>query len=70
MSYVTLLGSKDTAQNHADFDAAVNTAGGPTACVGGVSISGDAMAQAMSVGAPELAALKKFVVGKNIRIAK
>ena len=57
MNYVTILGSIATAQDQVDFDAAVNAAGGPSACIGGQSISGDRISQAVSVSPAVLAKL-------------
>lgn len=47
-SYTTIKGNHTTAQNLADFDAAVNAVGGASVCVGGQSGNGDAITQAVN----------------------
>lgn len=48
MAYALIVGSKANAQAQADFEAAVENAGGQTACIGGVAIDGDVCVQAVN----------------------
>ena len=52
-SYTTIYGECDTAAHRADFDSAVNAVGGAAACVGGQSISGTAISQAVNADITE-----------------
>ena len=55
-SYTTIKGAIDTAQNQSDFDAAVNAVGGAAVCVGGQSISGTVITQAVNADIADAAA--------------
>lgn len=68
MSYTTIMGVSDTAQHLADFDEAVNTAGGKAACVGGQSISDNKISQAVDVGDSTLVKLWELPCVKEGRV--
>ena len=59
MAYALIIGAKDTAQHQADFEAAVETAGGQAACIGGVAIHGDVCVQAVNASVNPDGALAK-----------
>ena len=69
--YLSIIGSKDTLQHQADFDEAVNTAGGQPVCVGGQSLGpGDTISQAVDVAATTTAKLEALVKAKpSLKIA-